>query len=192
MLLLLALALLWPADKAPTAAATMAAVPASRPDTDDRLGKVEVALARTLATPVPTPPPAPSAAPMQLLISAMDLHPKVESVGVDPTGAMDVPGNVWDVGWYNLGPVPGDPGDAVIDGHAGYPGAPLVFARLAKLQAGDRMVVVLADGSRRAFIVESITSWPAASHPTGLFEPDGPPRLSLITCTGDFNPKTST
>src|SRR5256885_16335876 len=64
-----------------------------------------------------------------------------EAIGVDRSGAMSPPHNYFDVGWYNLGPVPGDPGDAVIDGHAGYPDQPLVFGRLGKLRAGDRIVV---------------------------------------------------
>lgn len=136
--------------------------------------------------------PARSALPVQLLIGRINLHPRVESVGVDRRGAMAVPYNYFDVAWYKLGPVPGDPGDAVIDGHAGYPDQPLVFARLVSLRAGDRIVVVLADGSRRAFAVSSVKTWPVRSHPTGLFQPDGPPRLTLITCTGDFNDQSKT
>ena len=133
--------------------------------------------------------PAPSALPVQVLIASLNLHPRVESVGVDRSGAMAVPRNYFDVGWFNGGPVPGDPGDAVINGHAGYPDQPLVFARLAKFHPGDRIVVVLADGSRRDFSVDSVRSWPAWSHPTGLFDHYGPPRLSLVTCTGQFNDK---
>ncbi|MFI5267231.1 MAG: class F sortase [Chloroflexota bacterium] len=126
---------------------------------------------------------------MQLFIASANLHPLVESVGVDRYGAMDVPYNYFDVAWYKLGPVPGDPGDAVIDGHAGYPDQPLVFGRLGSLKAGDKIVIVLADGSRRTFAVDSIKSWPWRSHPTGLFDPSGPPRLTLITCTGKYDDK---
>ena len=139
--------------------------------------------------PMAPPPPAlpRSASPVQLLIPSQNLHPLVESVGVDDTGAMQVPSNYWRVGWYQNGPVPGDPGDAVIDGHIGAPDVPLVFARLYSVRLGDQIVVVLADGSRRAFTVDSVTGWPASAHPPGLFASDGPPRLSLITCGGDFN-----
>jgi hypothetical protein len=41
--------------------------------------------------------------------------------------AMETPNNLWSVGWYRGGPSPGAPGDAVIDGHVGLPGSPLVF-----------------------------------------------------------------
>ena len=140
----------------------------------------------------PIPPPIRSAAPVQLLIASQNLHPLVESVGVDKSGAMQVPANYWNVGWYESGPVPGDPGDAVMDGHVGAPDVPLIFARLYSVRPGDKIVVVLADGSRRAFTVDSITGWPASAHPPGLFVSDGPPRLSLITCGGAFNKYNNT
>lgn len=153
-------------------------------------------LSRNQLRPVPIPkdpllyPPPASASPVQLFIKSLNLHPLVESVAVERSGAMSPPHNYFDVGWYRLGPVPGDPGDAVIDGHAGYPDQPLVFGKLNKLRLDDKIVVVLADGSRRAFLVDSVKSWPWTAHPTGLFQPDGPARLTLITCSGKFNDKT--
>ena len=132
----------------------------------------------------------PTARPVQLLIPALDVHRPVEAVGVDRSGVMNLPVNFWNAGWYNGGPVPGAPGDAVIEGHAGYPGEPLIFGRLATLRPGDRVVVVLGDGTRRLFLVESNAVLPVGSAPPGMGEPYGPPRLTLITCTGYFN-KTS-
>lgn len=132
----------------------------------------------------------PKAPPVQLLIPALDVHRPVEAVGVDRSGVMNLPVNFWNAGWYNGGPVPGAPGDAVVEGHAGYPGEPLIFGRLATLRPGDRVVVVLGDGTRRLFLVESKAVLPVGSAPPGMGEPYGPPRLTLITCTGYFN-KTS-
>lgn len=188
LVLISGLLLFWPAS-APTGAALDSELtfpPTSArllQGADDRPGMRATALAAMPMVP-------PSAQPIQLLISSVNLHPRVESVGLDRLGAMDVPRNYWNVGWYNGGPVPGDPGDAVIDGHAGYPTEPLVFARLAKIRSGDKIVVVLAGGSRRNFTVDSVKTWPAFAHPTGLFDPSGPPRLTLITCTGQFNGKS--
>ena len=105
---------------------------------------------------------------------------------------MDTPRNIWNVGWYSSGPVPGATGDAVIDGHLGLPGQPLVFNRLSKLRVGDLITVVGADGSRRDFAVNSTASWPADSHPAGLFETVGTPRLTLITCDGTYFRGTQT
>ena len=135
----------------------------------------------TFAPPIPTSPPA------TILISSLDVHRPVEPVGVNRKGEMYQPQNLWNAGWYKNGPVPGAPGDAVIEGHAGYPDAPLLFARLRDLRQGDKIVVVLADGSRRLFLVDSMAIWRAGTGPPGLGEPYGPPRLTLITCTGPFD-----
>lgn len=135
-------------------------------------------------------PPAPTAAPVQLLIPFIDVHRAVEKVGVDYSGVMQLPVNAWNAGWYEWGPVPGAPGDAVIEGHSGYPGKPLIFGKLASLRPGDRIVVVLADGTQRLFLVVSMRSVPAGSAPPGLASFSGKPRLTLITCTGQFDKKT--
>ena len=131
------------------------------------------------------PSPAPSI-PVRLLIPSLNLDATVEEVGVDSTGAMATPHRLNDVGWYSPGPAPGMGGDAVIDGHLGLPGSPLVFGDLPRLGVGDVVTTVGADGLRRRFRVTSSTSWPANSHPTGLFDPSGPPRLTLITCGGAY------
>jgi hypothetical protein len=91
----------------------------------------------------------PTAPPVQILIPLLDVHRAVEKVGADRFGVMDLPTNSWNAGWFKWGPVPGAPGDAVIEGHAGYPGHPMLFGRLDTLRPGDRIIVVLADGTRR-------------------------------------------
>ena len=134
-----------------------------------------------------TDPPVPTAKPAVILIPSLDVHRPIEPVGTDRSGHMNLPQNLWNAGWYKGGPVPGAPGDAVIEGHAGYPNAPLLFGKLRQLHAGDKIVVVLADGSRRLFRVDSLTVWAAGTGPPGMGEPYGPPRLTLITCTGPFD-----
>jgi sortase (surface protein transpeptidase) len=129
----------------------------------------------------------PTARPVQLLIPALDVHRAVERVGVNRAGVLNLPVNAWNAGWYAAGPVPGAPGDAVIEGHAGYPGQPMIFGKLVKLKPGDHIIAVLADGTRELFLVDSITTVPVGSAPAGMAEPYGPPRLTLITCTGHFD-----
>jgi LPXTG-site transpeptidase (sortase) family protein len=141
-----------------------------------------------IALPTPPPePPVPTSPPAMILIPSINVHRPVEPVGVDRSGAMELTQNLWNAGWYKVGPVPSAPGDAVIEGHAGYPDAPLLFGRLRRLHQGDQIVVVLADGTRRLFLVDSLAIWPAGSAPPGMGEPYGPPRLTLITCTGPFD-----
>src|SRR6202162_1809002 len=119
----------------------------------------------------------PTAPPAQLLIPVLRVHRPVEPVGTNRTGVMDVPANAWNAGWYKSGPIPGAPGDAVIEGHAGYPGQPMIFGKLVTLKPSDPIIVVLADKSRRLFLVVSTSSIPAGSAPPGFAEPYGLPRL---------------
>lgn len=133
---------------------------------------------------IPTSPPA------QLLIPTLDVHRAVEAVGVDRFGVMNVPVNAWNAGWYKGGPIPGAPGDAVIEGHAGYPNQPMIFGKLSTLKAGDQVLVVLSDNTKRLFVVVSKSTVAVGTAPTGMGLPYGPPRLTLITCTGSFNANT--
>lgn len=133
---------------------------------------------------IPTSPPA------QLLIPTLDVHRAVEAVGVDRFGTMNLPVNAWNAGWYKGGPIPGAPGDAVIEGHAGYPDQPMIFGKLSTLKAGDQVLVVLADNTKRLFVVVSKSTVAVGTAPTGMGLPYGPPRLTLITCTGSFDAST--
>jgi hypothetical protein len=133
---------------------------------------------------IPTSPPA------QLLIPALNVHRAVEGVGTNRFGVMNLPVNGWNAGWYQGGPIPGAPGDAVIEGHAGFPNQPMIFGKLSTLPAGAQVVVVLADGSKRLFVVVSKASYPVGSAPAGMGAPYGMPRLTLVTCSGDFDDAT--
>ena len=143
--------------------------------------------ASTTTSVMPPEPPVPTSPPLMVLIPSINVHRPIEAVGLDTHGSMENTVNLWNAGWYKAGPVPSAPGDAVIEGHAGYPDAPLLFGRLPRLHAGDKIVVVLADGTQRLFLVDSLAVWPAGTGPPGMGEPYGPPRLTLITCTGQFD-----
>ncbi len=129
----------------------------------------------------------PTATPVQLLIPILNVHRPVESVGVNRYGFMNLPSNGWNAGWYKGGSVPGAPGDAIIEGHAGYPDQPMLFGHLSSLHPGDQIVVVLADQSKRLFEVVSMTTVPVGVAPPGMGDAAGAPRLTLITCTGSFD-----
>ncbi|MDQ6879958.1 MAG: class F sortase [Candidatus Dormibacteraeota bacterium] len=167
---------------------TQSEVSAVQPSGNNRIPSAAQASRLPVVDPAPPPQaPIPTAPPVQLLISSLDVHRAVEKVGVDRFGVLIVPVNSWNAGWYKGGPVPGAPGDAVIEGHAGYPGQPMIFGRLVTLRPGDKIIVVLADGSRQLFIVVSMTSVPVGTAPPGMGEPYGPSRLTLVTCTGHFD-----
>jgi LPXTG-site transpeptidase (sortase) family protein len=170
---------------APVAAAQVSAEQPSfvrtLPDVQDLASLASSSAGAFASKLMPTSPPA------QLLIPSINVHRPVEAVGANRHGYIDLPVNGWNAAWYKGSPVPGALGDAVIEGHAGFPDQPMLFARLVKLKAGDQVIVVLADGSRRLFLVSSASVIPAGSAPPGMGQPGGPARLTLVTCAGHFD-----
>ena len=135
--------------------------------------------------PAPVRPPA--SPPARLEIPALSVSATVEQLGVTQDYSLEAPQGISDVGWYDLGAAPGTPGDAIISGHRGYPGGvPAVF-NLGRLHPGDEINVTAADGVRQKFIVSSVFTTPYRVLPAGFFDTDGSPRLTLVTCTGDFD-----
>lgn len=128
--------------------------------------------------------------PVRLRIPAISVDSTVEQVGVDANGDMGVPKQLGDVAWYSPGVAPGQSGDAVIAGHkddvAGDHG---VFWSLGDVEVGDELVVVGQGGAKVKFKVDRVRTVAADANTAqlGLFAKDGPPRLSLITCTGQTN-----
>ena len=150
-----------------------AAVPAIRPAPD----QYNPAPARTALPP-----------PSTLRIPSIGVDAAVEPVGVTAEYAMATPSQTSRTGWYAQGAVPGQPGDAVIDGHLDdQAGAPAVFTALSRLRPGDPITVVLADGHEAHFVVSHVASVPYLSRPAGLFDIEGPSRLTLITCAGSWD-----
>ena len=120
----------------------------------------------------------------RLVIPSIGVDAQIQPVGRDQQGAMASPRDLDGVGWFNQGPSPGQPGDAVIDGHFGLPAQPAVFRQLRELRPGDAVKVVWPDGRSVDFRVASSETVGAADRPAGLFDVSGPARLSLITCAG--------
>ena len=60
----------------------------------------------------------PEAAPSRVTIPRIHVSSRLVRLGVDRTGAMEVPADPARAGWYDLGPTPGALGPSVIAGHA--------------------------------------------------------------------------
>jgi sortase (surface protein transpeptidase) len=135
------------------------------------------------------PAPAPTA---RLLIPAIGVNAPIESVGVQPNGAMDTPKqSPWsDVGLYTGGPRPGDRGSAVIAGHLDRLGGnPAVFWLLRELHIGDEVQFVDAHGKILLFHVTRIEAYPVQEAPVQVVFGDRTGRfLNLTTCAGDWIP----
>lgn len=122
--------------------------------------------------------------PMRLIIPRLNVSADIRSVGVTPEGTMEVPGNTVDVGWFKLGPQPGERGSSVISGHMdGENGEAGVFANLYKLKEGDKVYIEDDKGASTAFVVrESRTYNPGFADE--VFSPADKAHLNLITCDG--------
>lgn len=127
--------------------------------------------------------------PVVLTIPALGVSAKVEYVGVDKDGNMDVPKDPYNVAWFKPGTVPGNVGNAVMDGHLDWYGVKeAVFYHLDKMKAGDRVYVRDDKGRDRAFVVTKLAVCDYQKCPLQeIFGPTTATRLNLITCAGNFN-----
>ena len=105
------------------------------------------------------------------------------------TNELDVP-QLDTVGWYSLGPSPGQDGSAVLAGHVDGQGRPGIFYELGRVAVGDPVQVDFADGTTTTFRVVGRRQVPKTQLPAELFSRAGPPRLTLITCGGAFDSST--
>ncbi len=123
----------------------------------------------------------------RLVIASIGVDAPIEPVGLDAQYAMAAPSRLDNVGWFSRGPVPGEGGYAVIDGHYGLPSTPAVFRHLDQLRPGDTMQVIWPDGRQLQFRITTAAVLPANSPPPAdVFSRSGPARLSLITCAGTW------
>jgi sortase (surface protein transpeptidase) len=127
--------------------------------------------------------------PVTLSIPSIGVESEVENVGLDEKRNMDVPKKSEDVGWYNLGPKPGEAGSAVMAGHLDDPtGAPAVFWDLKKLTTGAKIEVTDENGDRHTFIVTDVENYPWNDFPLQkVFADSTGTKLNLITCGGNWD-----
>ena len=131
--------------------------------------------------------------PVRLKIPSIGVDAPVEQVGKTPDGAMDVPKDFYDTAWYQLGPRPGETGNAVIDGHVDSTMGKAIFYDLRKLIHGEQIVVVGDDGVERHFVVSDTGTYATQDVPLNrIFGPATGAHLNLITCDSNttFNQTT--
>lgn len=129
--------------------------------------------------------------PARLAIPSIGINVEVEKVGDTKSGAMATPKTFANVGWYQKGSMPGQPGNAVFDGHvnnaltrAG------VFEHLSDLSVGDRIVVLDQTGGTLTFAVTDLVDYTNDTAPLQtIFTAEGPSGLVLITCAGEWDPR---
>src|SRR5260221_10618995 len=122
-----------------------------------------------------------SGIPQTISIPKINIATKVESVGMDSQGRMDVPSNAVNTAWYSPGFRPGMKGSAVIDGHYDrVTGAPAVFWNLGKLVAGDKIIVTEDNGKKYIFAVDHLSVYSDNNFPIKeVFAASDVPMLNL-------------
>ncbi|MDO8594112.1 MAG: class F sortase [bacterium] len=143
-----------------------------------------VALFQSNASPEPA-----SALPVHLKIPAIGVDAALESVALTPEGEVGVPEDPAHAAWFNLGPRPGDIGNAIIDGHFGWKdGKPAVFDKLHTLKQGDKLFVEDEQGIVISFVVRELRPYAENQVSSDVFDSsDGKAHLVLITCEGVWN-----
>src|SRR5712692_1738737 len=133
-----------------------------------------------------------AANPVRLVIPTIGVNAPVEPLGIQANGDLATPTqHPWDdVGWYKLGPHPGERGSAVIDGHLDRPGGSwAVFWRLSDMRVGYEVLVVNGAGKTLHFRVTGMASYSPQDAPIQeIFGDNRGDFLNLITCAGDWIP----
>jgi LPXTG-site transpeptidase (sortase) family protein len=140
---------------------------------------------------VPAAPVVARSVPISLRIPAIGLQVSLSDLGLNSDGTVQVPTDIEQPGWFDLGPTPGQVGSAVILGHVDSYLGPAVFFQLPTLRVGDAVEVSLADGVDAHFMVDTVVMYPKDQFPTSLvYASHGYQALQLITCGGSFDPET--
>ena len=142
----------------------------------------------------PTEPPATVAPPLPLAlrIDTIGVDAPLVSVGLEPDGAMEIPDDVREIGWYDpddLGVRPGTTGTAVFASHVDSrtQGRGVLF-ELRQMRVGDTLDIDLEDGTTQTWVVTEVAQIPKVSMPLNeIFTWSGPPRVVVITCGGEFD-----
>ncbi|WP_092377794.1 class F sortase [Micromonospora phaseoli] len=139
----------------------------------------------------PTPAGLPRSAPTAISIPRIGVDAQIMALGTNPDGTVEVPplDQAMLAGWYEPGPSPGEPGNAVIVGHVDSAAiGAAVFFSLGALQPDDSITVHRADGTAARFQVDSVASYPKDAFPTEqVYGPADRPGLRVVTCGGVFD-----
>ncbi len=181
---------------APQPAASAAGTVGRRATTSTLPGPSSTTAPSSTTPPSTTRAAAPTQAPpTQIAIPSIGVHSKVQVLGLQSDGALQVPqpGPHYDqAAWCDCSPNPGQQGPSVIIGHVDSAASgPSVFFRLGALTPGATVTVTHADGVTDTFRVNGVRRFAKDHFPTELVYGNTPdPQLRLITCGGSFDDAT--
>lgn len=126
--------------------------------------------------------------PARLIIPKIGVNANIEHIGLTNGGAVGAPEGAYDTSWFDLGPKPGEKGNALISGHSGIwkDGSHSIFDNLHILKAGDTIYVSDTSGKKRSFIVKELRVYDKDDFVSELFSESDNVNLNIITCHGDW------
>ena len=116
---------------------------------------------------------------------------RIPSIGVDSAVSdVGITDGFYDVPWFDIGhhfdsPNPGEFGNSIFNGHVVTVNAGDVFRQLDQLQTGDA-IYVYTPGYRLDWVVSD--TFPVAQDDNSFLADVPERRITLYTCTGQFNP----
>jgi hypothetical protein len=129
-------------------------------------------------------PPMPAVLPVGadwVKIPSLGVTAAATPESVDAGGALGVPGNPAEVGWWMPSTA-----ELVIDGHVDTAGAgPGALFGVRTLRPGAAVIVMTASGTEH-WTVDGVRTYRNGHVPAGLFNGQGP-RLVIVTCGGPFD-----
>jgi hypothetical protein len=151
-------------------------------------------VATQVATPAPTPLPLSQYPPDRLVVPSLNINATWVPLGFMADGVtMASPVGPMDLGWYQFSDQPGGAANTVFSGHVDwYTGAATIFQGLRNpgLKVGDEIDVSRDDGRLRTYHVTAVNKPDQNADATDIISPTDVPTVTLITCTGDWNPVT--
>ena len=136
--------------------------------------------------------------PRYLIIEKLGVKKaRILPMGVNTSGELDTPRNIFDVGWYEGSGKPGLGGTMMIDGHNGGPHIHGVFKDLPKLANGDIIKVERGDGEvfeyevveNKAIALDESNAYMSTAAKTPV---EGRESVTLISCTGEWSQQQGT
>ncbi len=184
-----------PAQSAPTQSAPTQSAPTQEAEAKDAPTNEAAADGSALAVRQPdhavAVAPLPASAPTRVAVPALGLDHALTRLGLDSSGAMQVPKDATGVGWFTGSPTPGAKGPAVLAAHVDYGGKAGPFYRLGRMRPGQRVDVTRADGKVARFTVTAVQEYPKDAFPSAAVFANLPyAGLRLITCGGTFDHRT--
>ena len=136
--------------------------------------------------------------PRYLIVEKLGVkRARILPMGVNTSGELDTPRNIFDVGWYEGSGKPGLGGTMMIDGHNGGPHVHGVFKDLPKLANGDIIKIERGDGEvfeyevveNKAIALDESNAYMSIAAKTPV---EGRESVTLISCTGEWSQQQGT